>query len=210
MKTKITIITMALAFGLFACTGTSSKEASEESNEAVEVVNSETISYKINIEQSVVKWKGSMVGVYAHEGTINIAEGFLTTNSDRISGGNFDIDLNTIVTTDDDALYEMAPREKLIEHLKSDDFFGAKSYPKANFIVKSVDGNVLTGDLTIKGVTNQETVTDVEMSQTEGTLSAIGTLVFDRQKYGVAYKNTMNDMVLSDNIEINISIVGEK
>ena len=36
-----------------------------------------------------------------------------------------------------------------------------------------------------------------------------GKLTFDRQKYGVAWKATMKDMVLQDNIELTVELVGK-
>ncbi len=43
-------------------------------------------------------------------------------------------------------------------HLKSADFFDAESHPKLHFKSKSYNGEKLTGDLTIKGVTKEVTL----------------------------------------------------
>jgi len=40
-------------------------------------------------------------------------------------------------------------------HLKSDDFFGAATYPEIMFTSTSFNGSKMEGDLTIKGVTRQ-------------------------------------------------------
>ncbi len=207
MKMKKTILLGAMAFGIFAC-GTNQKETTEETTTEEIVVEAAPVSYALNTEKSVTGWKGSMVGVYAHEGDLKFTEGTLTTKDGAITGGSFTIDMNSMVTTDDDALYKMAPREDLIGHLKSADFFGVEISPTANFVIKSVEGNAITGNLTIKDVTNQETVSDVELTESNGVLTATGSLVFDRQIYGVSYANSMNDMVLSDEIELTISIEG--
>ena len=93
--------------------------------------------------------------------------------------------------------------------MKSDDFFSTDKFPTAEFKIKNHTGDVVTGDLTVKGITLEETVTNVIISRTNGTISATGNLIFDRQKYNVTYKNKMGDMVISDDIELTISISGK-
>ncbi len=205
---KKTIIISTLAIGLFACGNSNQNEVKEEATNEVVATETAATSYAIDAEKSVVSWKGSMIGVYAHEGDLKLTEGSITTNDGVITGGEFTVNMNSMVTTDDDALYQMAPREKLIGHLKAPDFFDTEKFPTGNFKIKSVEGNVITGDLTLKGVTKEATINAVTTTETDGNISATGTLVFNRQDYGIAYKNTMNDMVLSDDIELTISIEG--
>lgn len=207
MKIKKLSILAAMSMLFFAC-GSETTETSETTTEETQVEEVAPTSYAINTETSKVAWKGSMIGVYAHEGDVNVSQGTIEITNGEITGGDFTIDLTTIVTTDDDALYKMAPREKLVEHLKADDFFGVETHPLATFTVKSVNGSTVVGDLTIKGVTHEETVNDVVVSENNGTINATGKLTFDRQKYGVTYKNTMNDMVLADDIELTINLTG--
>lgn len=205
---KKTIILSTLAIGLFACGNSNQNEVKEEATNEVVATETVPVSYAIDTEKSVVSWKGSMIGVYAHEGDLKLTEGSLTTEDGAITEGEFTVDMNTMITTDDDALYEMAPREKLIGHLKAPDFFDTEQFPTGNFKIKSVEGDVITGDLTLKGVTKEATINAVSTTETDGNISATGTLVFNRQDYGITYKNTMNDMVLSDDIELTISIEG--
>ncbi|PKP48539.1 MAG: hypothetical protein CVT95_04305 [Bacteroidetes bacterium HGW-Bacteroidetes-12] len=207
MKIKQLSILTAITMAFFACANEST-ETAETLTDETQVEEAAPVSYSVNTETSKVAWKGSMVGVYAHEGDVNVSQGTIEVTNGVVSGGDFTIDLTTIITTDDDALYKMAPREKLVEHLKADDFFGVETHPLATFTVKSVNGSTVVGELTIKGVTNEETVQNVVVSEDNGTVTATGKLTFDRQKYGVKYKNTMNDMVLSDDIELTINLTG--
>ena len=63
------------------------------------------------------------------------------------------------------------------------------------------------GNLTIRGITNQETVKDVEV-HTVGDVTAItGNLTFDRKKYEVSFDVPMKDMVISNDIELSINLV---
>jgi polyisoprenoid-binding protein YceI len=53
-------------------------------------------------------------------------------------------------------------------------------------------------------------VTDIVITENaDGTVTASGKLTFDRQKYGVAWKHFMKDAILSDNIDLEISLNGK-
>ena len=95
----------------------------------------------------------------------------------------------------------------LIGHLSSADFFDVANHSTASFKITSVEGTSATGELTVRGVTNTETVTDIVITEGDGTVMATGKLAFDRQKYGVAWK-AMKDMVLNDTIELTVELNG--
>lgn len=212
MKIKILSIAAVIAVGLYAC-GNAGQETSTEGTEetATEVEETTEVatsaSYTIDVSNSTVAWKGTMMGMYSHEGVIGLTEGSLSTEGGVITGGSFTIDATVISTTDDDALYAMASREDLVGHLQSDDFLGAETNPTGSFVISSVDGNSITGDLTLKGKTNSETIADVTLTEADGTVKATGNLTFDRQKYGISYEKG-GDMVVSDDIELTITLSG--
>lgn len=209
MKIRTMLIASAIAFGLFACKNAKQIKSNQSNSETPKNEEAVSVTYSIDTEKSVVNWKGKMIGVYAHEGTMRLTEGSLKVTDEIVTEGNFTVDMNSMLTTDSDALYKMASREKLIGHLKADDFFSTEKYPTATFKIKEVNRDVIKGDLTIKGVTNEETLTNVKLTVADKNVTVSGILVFDRQKYGVAYKHTMNDMVVSDDIELTISISGK-
>ncbi len=207
MKMKKTIILTTIAFGLFACGSSNQSEAENTVAETVE--ETVAVNYSVDTENSITSWKGSMVAVYAHTGDLKFSDGSLTINGGMVTAGDFSVDMTSMVTTDDDALYEMAPREKLIGHLQAPDFFATEEFPTASFTINSAEGDMVTGDLTVKGVTKEATINSVVITETEGSVTATGSLVFNRQDYGITYTNTMNDMVLSDDIELTINITGQ-
>lgn len=209
MKMKFKLLSLALVIGLGAAS-CNQKSGTEGEGQADSTAVGSPVAYTINPAESKVEWKGSMLGVYDHTGTINLSQGALNVAAGAVTGGSFTIDMNTIVATDPDANYKMAPREKLIEHLKSDDFFAVATNPTATFTVKSVEGNSIKGDLSIRGITNEESVTDVVVTEADGKVSATGKLVFDRKKYNVNYENKMGNMVLSKDIELMINLSGVK
>ncbi|GAA3589992.1 YceI family protein [Flavivirga amylovorans] len=140
---------------------------------------------EIKTDKSKVVWKGYKV-TGSHEGTIAIQSGFLNFAGDKLTGGEFVIDMTTINTTDLDGEY----KGKLDGHLKSDDFFGVVAHPTAKLVftkVKATGKNAynVTGDLTIKGKTNSITFT-ISIYGSKATAS----LKVDRTKYGVKYGST--------------------
>ena len=109
---------------------------------------------EVKTDKSQVVWKGYKV-TGSHEGTITIKSGSLVFDNDKLTGGEFVMDMTTISSTD----LEGESKGKLDGHLKSDDFFGIENHPTATLVfkkVKSTGENVydVTGDLTIKGKTN--------------------------------------------------------
>lgn len=173
-------------------------------------------SLAIDINKSKVHWSGSYSFDYGgHEGTVKIKEGQLLSNEDKITGGSFVIDMNTIVNTDGDF------SQDLVDHLKSEDFFEVKKYPTAQLVIKNVkyhDSNNtkdssqlyirITGDLTIKNITQSVWF--------EGVINPENTFIFakfkiDRTVYGVNYQSkglgaSIKDGIISDVIELKIEL----
>ena len=205
MKIAKTTILFALAIGLISCGGEKKEAAKTETN--TEMTEAKEASYAISIENSKVVWKGTMMGMYSHEGDIALKSGALSTKGGIVIGGDFVIDMKTINPTDDN-FGEENPREYLIGHLGTGDFFASDSIPTASFKITGAEGNSATGDLTIKGVTKSATITDITVAEENGMVTATGNLVFNRQDFGIAYK-AAKDMVLSDDIELTISLSGK-
>jgi polyisoprenoid-binding protein YceI len=190
MKIKNLFIALTAAAALYSC-GPSEKPATEETTT---VDSNAVVTYAVIPDSSTVSWKGTMVKMYAHFGTIKLTEGSITLTGGKLSGGNFTVDMKSINPLDSGYTKDR-PKENLIGHLSSPDFFATDSFPTATFVVKSVEGNTATGDLITSDSSN---------------VTASGKLVINRQKYGVAYKATMKDMVLSDDIEISVALKGKK
>jgi len=158
---------------------------------------------------STVKWKGVMLGVKEHYGTVKLKEGSLSTANGQVTGGNLTVDL-TAISPADSAYNAQGTKEKLVGHLSSPDFFDVANNPTATFTITSVNGTEAKGTLTVRGKSNEETVKNITLTEANGTVNATGTLVFDRKKYGVAFDMPMKDMVISNDIEIQVSLTGTK
>ncbi len=210
MKIKHLAIGIFTATMLYSCGGDSATETTTEeiTTDSTEVVDSE--SYKANLEASSVEWSGGIVGGgYGHTGTLDLTEGTLEMSGDEITGGSFVVDMTSMKTTDSSYSEDKTP-EKLIGHLSTGDFFLVDSFPTANFVIKSVSEGTVVGDLTIRGITKEATVNKVTVENVEGVVTAKGNLVFNRQDFDVAYKSAMKDIVISDDIVLDITVVAAK
>lgn len=210
-KTNYLIITAILALVFAGCSGGSSKESSSAvAEEASETISVEA-TFAVNTNESEVAWKGEVAGVYGHNGVINIQDGSFTVADGKISGGSVVIDMTSIQPLDT-ASYTASGKtpQDLVDHLSTGDFFLVEEFPTASFVVKSHEANQLVGDLTIRGNTNEETIEVSSLEVTEEGLVGEGTLVFDRQKYEVSWAHYIQDYILSDDIQITLSIVAGK
>lgn len=170
-------------------------------------------SWTVDVATSKVAWAGTMVGIKTHTGELNFSKGSFTTKGGLLSGGDFIVDMKSYVMNDTNYAPDgskQGTRAMLMGHLMSPDFFAVDSFPTAELRIASVNGNTASGELTVRGKTNPETVTDIVITpNADGTVSATGKLVFDRQKYGVAWSSGSKDAVLNDNIELNVKVTGK-
>jgi len=209
MKITNTLTGVALAIVLASCGGAKTEEVSNVPVTPEQGV--ETIKYNIETSSSVVNWSGSITtGGYGHEGTLDILRGDISLTGDVVSAGSFTIDVNSMATTDGN-YSEGHEKEKLVGHLKTADFFHVEEFPIATFVIKSQSEAGVFGDLTIRGKSNEETVTDVTITTAEnGDVMIKGNLTFDRQKYDVSYVSAMKDMAISNDIKLVISLIAKK
>lgn len=164
--------------------------------------------WTVNTTQSILTWEGKKT-VGGHTGNIKLKTGEVMIKNDRIISGNFQIDMNSITCSD---LQHTETNEKLINHLKSDDFFGVKQNPTADFIITEVlyakspavpdDMHTVKGSLTIKGVTNNvEFPAMITFNGNE--LTAQGSIRVDRTLWGIKYGSgkffdNLGDNIISD------------
>lgn len=172
-------------------------------------------SAQVNTKDSQVKWEGKKV-TGAHNGKIQIAEGKLDMNKDVLTGGSFKIDMNSISCDD---LTAKEWNDKLVGHLKADDFFGTEKYPFADFVITSAkkldnDRYDITGNLTIKGKTNEVTF-PATVKANKNTVVAVSKIKVDRTKYDIKYgsKNfieNIGDKAIEDDFTIDVNLVATR
>lgn len=170
MKKGVLSLAFALVFG-FAATATEPIDGEKK---------------EIKTETSKVTWKAYKV-TGSHTGTVDLNSGALIFEGDKLTGGEFEVNMPTLISTDLEGEY----KGKLEGHLKSDDFFGVESHPTSKLVFTEVKASgknsyEVTGDLTIKGITKPVTF-DVSIYGSKAT----ATLKIDRTNYDVKYGSTL-------------------
>lgn len=165
---------------------------------------------KISAESSSVEWTGHKVVGSTHTGTVTVKEGELKIKKGALKEGEIVIDLTSLNSTD----LEGEWKQKLDGHLKSGDFFDVETYPTAKFVLKSVtkDGDKLklTGDMTIKGV-SQEVAFDATLTEAGKKHILEGAIEIDRTKFGLKYGSdsffdNLGDKAISNNFDIKFKV----
>ena len=151
----------------------------------------ETITEKVvaPLENSnLIEWTGRKVGG-AHTGTLAVSESTLKVEEGNVTG-QLTIDMNSIACTD---IEPGEDNDNLIGHLRAADFFAIDSIPTASFVVTSSVKDEenenyykITGDLTIRGVSNPIEFPAMVLS-TDGKTQIEASFAFDRTAYGIEY-----------------------
>ena len=194
-----------------SCQDVSMETTEKTENTATEVSTAAVVTYKAE-DQSKVNWKGEVAGVYGHTGFVHLDNGTLEVQNNEIIGGTFVVDMTNIIPTDSASYKDEDGRRAtdLAGHLSTEDFFHTGEHPTSTFVITGVEGNTVTGNLTVRGTTNEETMI-IEAFEVKGDeVMMTGKMVFDRQNYNVSWVHFMKDMILSDDITITYSLVAKK
>ena len=172
-------------------------------------------AFMVDTKSSQAEWVGRKV-TGQHNGAINIKSGMLHLEDGKLVGGEFEIDMTTIVNHD---VEDEEWRTKLVNHLKSDDFFSVDKFPVAVFKITHVesttdeDGNnyLIRGGLTIKGITHPiEFPAKVEINGDK--ISATAAITVDRAKHDIRFRSgsffeNLGDKLIYDEFTINVDLV---
>ena len=103
-------------------------------------------------------------------------------------------------------------------HLRSADFFDAEKFPEMMFmskkIVKDGDNYLVTGELTIKGVTKEVTIPATILGPIKNPMSGMETLGLEahfkinRQDYGIVWNKALDNggLMLANDVDVNVNI----
>ena len=169
----------------------------------------------VNVAESKVTWLGKKV-TGEHTGTIQLLSGGMQFNDDKLVGGSFEIDMRSIENTD---LENEEYNQKLVGHLKSDDFFGVEKYPTATMKITDVEQKTsskyhVTGDITIKGIT-KSIVFPVEVSLLDTKAVASASITIDRSEFDVRYGSgsffdDLGDKMIYDDFRLDVTVVASR
>lgn len=184
------------------------------------LMNQQIQSYSLAVDKSTIKWIGRKI-LGSHYGYVNFKTGYIKAEGNRITEGIFEVDMSTINVQDID---DKGMNQKLVKHLKSDDFFSVDKFPTAKFLITHVTQikNVkpdepnfaITGKMTIKGITH--TVAFPAFVKAEGNvIRANAKFEIDRTKFDIRYKSGsffegLGDNLIYDNFTLELNLVFNK
>ena len=212
---KKSIIAIAfIAFSVIACKTEKNKVETEEAVKEVKKVENPINSYKANIAESMITWKG-FKPTESHNGDIKITSGVFDIENGTLKAGEFVVDMNSINCLD----LEGKGKGKLEAHLKNGDFFDTTKFPTSKFVVTSTevkDGKTyVTGNFTLKDITKSISI-PATVTEADG-VATIKSDAFkiDRTEFGVTYKSNsidaaLKDKAINDLMEMSIEVVAKK
>ena len=172
-------------------------------------------NYKVDSGASAIAWTGYKV-TGQHTGTVKVQSGNLTFDNGSLTGGAFVIDMTSIKCTDQEGEWA----DKLVGHLKSEDFFGVEKYPTAKFVItraiaQDTKGNYkIIGNLTIKETTKEVKLL-ANATENAGKVTATGKIVVDRSEFNVKYGSGsffdgLGDKTIYDDFDLQVTLVATK
>ena len=167
------------------------------------------VSYTVDQSASKLKWTGyHLAKSYEHWGYVTVKSGSLTVDNGVLTAGEFVIDMNSISSED---VKDEKDNQKLVGHLKSDDFFAVQDHPEAKLVIKKSDtSGKTTGDLTIRGITKEiEFQTKIKES-TSDKVVAVADIKVDRTDFKVMYGWKLENAILSNEFRMEVEIVANK
>ncbi len=174
---------------------------------------------KVDTEESKVSWMGKKP-TGEHRGYVKLSSGELIFEGNEVKGGSFIMDMNSITDLD---LQDEAIRSKLVNHLRSADFFDVQKFPTSKFVITSVEKQKnmetksktthrIEGDLTAKGITKRVSF-DASINLLNGKFTAsTPPFTINRTEWGVNYQSKsvfsgLIDQFIYDDITLTIDLV---
>ena len=193
------------------------KEATTEAVETV-VPSAEAMNYKIDLQNSVVEWKGSKP-TGTHTGTIQFMDGQALVNAEKLEGGKFVFDMNSITVTD---LKAGDGKEDLEMHLKGtgekekeDHFFNVGKYPKGSFEITGVaeenGKSMITGNLVLKEISKSVTIPATITNEANAITVKTEAFKINRTEWNINYASKsvfddLKDKYVDDIIELTVTV----
>lgn len=178
----------------------------EEQTEAIEGI------YTIDPSKSSVNWVGRAKGK-KHFGTIKVSNGQINFSQGDFGDSFVTVDMTSIKNDD----LEVPMNDKLVAHLKSDDFFSVANYPESEMRIKKIEKKngkkyQVTADLKIKDVTN-EVVFDANIEEQNGSVIFDARFDIDRTDWGVEFgvdnfSDRLKEIITDDVISFDVTFVG--
>lgn len=208
---KLALPLLALAF-LAACNNNPKGNKAATGEAVADSLNAQGTVFVIDTSVSAVQWTGSKV-TGSHHGTVKIKSGQVLLNDERkLVGGEFEVDMESIINEDLKGNDEY--KNKLENHLKSEDFFDVAKNPTSVFKITAVKNQTATGadvsgNLTLKGITKNVSFPVQLISSSENEVTATADFNINRKDWGLVYEG-MKDDLIADEINLKVAITAHK
>lgn len=179
-------------------------------------------TYTVDSERSIVNWAGKkpLIDGYVNSGSIAVSEGSIDVGTNSATGA-FTIDMDTLSVSDTPT--KPGQESTLEGHLKGERWFNVATYPEASFAITDVapraDSDTtftydVTGELTMKGVTDTLTFPATIYQTASGELYATADFEFDRTKWGItsgsgSFFDNLADNVIDDMVALSFTLIAE-
>jgi len=166
---------------------------------------------KVQVKNSNIEWVAEKV-TGEHNGNIMLKDGTLEFKKGKLIGGDLTVDVTSMTCED---ITDPGYNEKLIGHLKSADFFNTAEFSNAeikftNVKHKEGDNYLVTGDLTIKGITKPVSFDAVVLL--EGKSVKLGAvLLVNRTEFDIKYGSAsffegLGDKAIYDEFKLKVQV----
>ena len=177
-------------------------------------------AYAVQPQLSTLGWEGKAV-THGHNGTISFTSGELLVQGNALVGGTVTVDMKSLKATD---IKDAESQGKFVGHMTSDDFFGVEKFPTSTFKITSVapikgaakdaDNATITGQMTIKGVT-QTISFPANVGVKDGVAAASGKVKIDRTKFGLKYGSksffdSIGDKAINDDFDLTFNVIAKQ
>jgi polyisoprenoid-binding protein YceI len=167
--------------------------------------------FVVDAAKSTIKWTGKKV-TGTHWGNIKVANGVIYAENGSVKNGNITIDMNSIEVKD---LEPAKGGDKLVGHLKADDFFGTAKYPTAKLTLKSVNaaeggGVTCVADFTMRDIT-KEINFPATIAYTDNIMFVSADFKIDRTQWDIKYGSgsffdNLGNKAIDNDFEVSVKI----
>jgi len=215
IKVKIAASIGLLMMGIACSDSTSTTQGNESQKEIIlqKAEPSKGLRIQADVANSQLVWKGHKI-MGSHEGEMDLKSGYLIKNKDKITGGEFVVDMNSIRAKKLMDGGDDHDKNELAAHLRDGDFFDAPTYPTAKFSITKAENSggklKISGNMTIKAVTQPISFL---ATWTNNVLKA--NVNIDRTKFNIKYGSgsffdNLGDRAIKDQFSLDLNVVFEQ
>lgn len=214
---KMAIVTLSTALMMAACDSAPKGDNATVTDKQEEATQATGRTFVLDTAASYIRFTGHGVGKN-HPGRFHLSSGKLAVADDKISGGEFVINIKSLEVEEKGEMFQ----NKLKPHLLSGDFFDADKFATARFEItkiepytpNSADSSVveganfnISGNLTLKNETKNVTF-PAHIDLDNNTLKAKANFDVDRRQWQMNYGNdkSLGDKFISETVNIQLDL----